>query len=42
VLLDANDEWQLQHRYMPIKGMAELAVPVTDELPAPQLTPKAA
>ena len=26
VLLEANDEWQLQHRYMQIEGMAELAV----------------
>jgi putative transposase len=24
VLLEANDEWQLQHRYMQIEGMAEL------------------
>jgi transposase-like protein len=22
VLLEANDEWQLQHRYMQIEGMA--------------------
>src|ERR687886_2551441 len=24
VLLEANDEWQLQHRYMQVEGMAEL------------------
>ena len=24
VLLEANDDWQLQHRYMQIEGMAEL------------------
>ena len=27
VLLEANDEWQLQHRYMQIEGMAELDAP---------------
>ena len=27
VLLEANDEWQLQHRYMQVEGMAELAAP---------------
>jgi putative transposase len=27
VLMEANDEWQLQHRYMQIEGMAELATP---------------
>jgi hypothetical protein len=42
VLLEANDEWQLQHRYMQIEGMAELATPPIDELPAPQITPNAA
>jgi transposase-like protein len=42
VLLEANDEWQLQHRYMQIEGMAELATPPIDELPAPHITPKAA
>ena len=24
VLLEANDEWQLQHRYMQLEAMAEL------------------
>ncbi len=33
VLLEANDEWQLQHRYMQIEGMAELAIPMIDEHP---------
>jgi putative transposase len=28
VLLEANDEWQLQHRYMQIEGMTELATPM--------------
>jgi putative transposase len=27
VLLEANDEWQLQHRYMQVEGMAELLAP---------------
>ena len=27
VLMEANDEWQLQHRYMQIEGMAELDTP---------------
>src|SRR5919107_235848 len=27
VLLEQNDEWQLQHRYMQIEGMAELTPP---------------
>jgi putative transposase len=25
VLLEQNDEWQLQHRYMPVEAMAELS-----------------
>ena len=25
VLLEQNDEWQLQHRYMQVEAMAELA-----------------
>ena len=27
VLLEADDEWQLQHRYMPLEGMAEPLAP---------------
>ena len=41
VLMEANDEWQLQHRYMQIEGMAELAVPLAEE-PSLLATPKAA
>jgi transposase-like protein len=38
VLLEANDEWQLQHRYMQVEAMAELAAE-----PAPaQIPPQAA
>jgi transposase-like protein len=28
VLLEANDEWQLQHRYMQVEAMAELVPPL--------------
>src|SRR4051794_2370844 len=31
VLLEANDEWQLQHRYMQVEGMAELATALVAE-----------
>lgn len=31
--METNDEWQLQHRYMQIKGMAELAAPLPKEPP---------
>jgi|tagenome__1003787_1003787.scaffolds.fasta_scaffold20702222_1 putative transposase len=31
VLLEANDEWQLQPRYMQIEGMAELTTPMIEE-----------
>ncbi len=41
VLMEANDEWQLQHRYMQIEGMAELATPLAEEQPL-LTTPKAA
>ena len=41
VLLEQNDEWQLQHRYMQAEGMAELlGSPTTPE--TLQLPPKAA
>jgi putative transposase len=30
VLLEANDEWQLQHRYMQTEAMAELMPPTID------------
>ena len=31
VLLEQNDEWQLQHRYMQIEGFTELAQPMIEE-----------
>jgi transposase-like protein len=37
VLLEANDEWQLQHRYMQAEGMAELLAPDPDTLKLPPL-----
>ncbi len=33
MLLEANDEWQLQHRYMQTEAMAELASPTSDAAP---------
>ena len=40
VLLEANDEWQLQHRYMQVEAMADLNTPaIEDERPL-QITPK--
>ena len=41
VLLEANDEWQVQHRYMQVEAMAELAAPDPDAEPL-RLPPKAA
>ena len=41
VPLEANDEWQPQHRYLQIEGMAELDAPPVDE-PAPIATTVAA
>jgi transposase-like protein len=41
VLLEANDEWQLQHRYMQIEGMAGFA-PVLPEEAITAIPPKAA
>jgi hypothetical protein len=32
VLLEQNDDWQLQHRYMQIEGMAELDAETTPEI----------
>jgi putative transposase len=29
VLLEANDEWQLQHRYMGVEAMGEMLSPVS-------------
>jgi putative transposase len=46
VLLEANDEWQLQHRYMQVEAMAELAPPLIEGEPTPsqpsELPPQAA
>ena len=41
VLLEQNDEWQLQHRYMQLEAMAELLQPSPDDDPL-RLPPKAA
>ena len=41
VLLEANDEWQLQHRYMQLEAMAELLAP-DPEAESLRLPPKAA
>jgi putative transposase len=41
VLLEANDEWQLQHRYMQVEAMAELTGPAADDEPA-RFPPQAA
>jgi transposase-like protein len=41
VLLEQNDEWQLQHRYMQVEAMAELISPVVEPEPA-QIPPEAA
>ena len=30
ILLEQHDEWQLQHRYMQLEAMAELAPPAND------------
>ena len=30
VLLENNDEWQLQHRYMQVEAMAELVTPANE------------
>ena len=42
VLLEQNDDWQLQHRYMQIEGMAELDAETAPEIVSdtkPQITP---
>ena len=41
VLLECNDEWQLQHRYMQVEAMSEL-YPTTIEAEAKQIPSKAA
>ena len=42
VLLEQNDDWQLQHRYMQVEGMAELDAPQMEEGSTLQITPTAA
>jgi transposase-like protein len=42
VLLEQNDEYQLQHRYMQLEGMMALATPQIEEAQPLQITPKAA
>ena len=42
VLLEANDECQLQHRYMQLEAMAELNPQAMEEEKPLQITPKAA
>jgi transposase-like protein len=41
VLLEANDEWQLQQRYLSVEALTELANPISAN-ETPQLPPKAA
>ena len=41
MLLEQNDEWLLQHRYMQIEAMAELTAPTIDAEPN-QITAAAA
>ncbi len=41
VLLEANDEWQLQHRYLQTEAMAELTPPLLDAVPTQISTPAA-
>ena len=46
VLLEANDEWQLRHRYMQLEAMAELTLPPIEGEATPaastQIAPRAA
>ena len=42
VLLEANDDWQLQHRYMQVEGMAELDAPQMEDGSTLQIIPTAA
>lgn len=42
VLLEPNDEWQLQHRYMQVEAMDDLIPSTTEEEKPRQITPKAA
>ncbi len=42
VLLEANDEWQIQHRYMQVEAMAQLNATAIEDENTLQITPKAA
>ena len=48
VLMEANDEWQLQHRYLSIEALAEISADSGEKYTlappaaAPILTPRAA
>ena len=42
VLLERNDDWALQHRYMQVEAMAELDAPQLEEGSTLQITPTAA
>ena len=46
VLLEQNDEWQFQHRYMQVEGVAGPIPPIIDgeapSLPSALITPQAA
>ena len=42
VLLEQNDDWALQHRYMQVEGMTELDTPQPQEGSTLQITPAAA
>lgn len=42
VLLEANDEWQLQHRYMQVEAMTDLSPSASEEEKTLQITPRAA
>ena len=42
VLLEVNDDWQLQHRYMQVEGMVELDTPQIEEGSTLQIIPAAA
>lgn len=42
VLLEANDEWQLQHRCLQVEAMADLIPTAIEEEKTLQITPRAA
>ena len=38
MLLEANDEWALKHRYLQTEAMTELTPPMIDAAPTPLAT----